>query len=1008
MTTSREAPSPTARTARPQLAGFRVLAEAAAGRDLGDATALHAWSVDSSRDFWRLFLDWAGPAWEGSADPVVTSDDVEAAVFFPQVRLNYAENLLRPLPGVDDDAVCLTAVHGDGRRDRWSRRQLREEVDRTATALAGQGLGAGDRVVVVAPNNGRAVVAALATAALGATLSSGMPDMGPAALLGRFTQVEPALMALDRTGATGWDGTDGDLLDQVVSGLPTVRAVVVLDDLPLPELLGVRVLRLADLLAEVGPDTPRTPWPRVGFNDPLFVMFSSGTTGPPKAMVHGVGGTLVEHLKEHRLHGDLGPGDTLYFQTTTAWMMWNWQLSALAVGAAIVLYDGPVLGPETLWRLAAEEQVTVFGTSPAHLQLSQDTGLRPAEAFDLGRLRAVMSTGSVLHDWQFDWFADAVGPQPLQSISGGTDIIGCFVLGHPELPVVRGRSQALSLGLDVAALDDAGRPVVDQQGELVCRRPFPSRPVRFLRDPDGSRLHDAYYAEHPGVWTHGDVVDLAPDGTARVHGRSDGVLNIDGIRIGPAEIYRILKGLPEIAQAVAVEQRHPTTPGATRLVLLVQVHEGAVLDGDLERRIRTTLRHEATAAHVPALVLAVPEVPLTHSGKVSEKATRDTVNGDRVANVDALRNPGSLASIAAALRAATERTAPPVPAPRAESAPAAPVPAPGPRRPRTSDAGVRAAIAGIWQELGVTPHAGIEDFFDLGGTSRQSMTLLRRLKLDLDADVSMEQFLADPTVDGLAATVATASGGATMPVLAAHDPAAAPLFLLNDAWGEVEVYRPLAELLVGVGPVIGLRAELVAPDGRRKSIGELAAEHAVRLAQAQPEGALRLAGFSFGGLVAFETARRLREAGRDVQFLGMLDPLPPEASLPPVRRRLHRLTGQVGALIPGLGSRPVRAVLRQRFRPETRPADQQALDRSEAVYAQHRLQHYDGPATYFRARRRIPVTGHFLSAWRSAAPRLRVVDVPGPHHDLLADRHVVHLAVRMSRELRAAARAATT
>ncbi|MFW3172997.1 acetoacetate--CoA ligase [Geodermatophilus sp. CPCC 206100] len=1004
MTTSREAPSPTASTRRPQLADFRDRAEAAAGRDLGDAVALHDWSVTSSHDFWRLFLDWAEPAWEGSAEPVCTSDDVEAAVFFPQVRLNHAENLLRPLPGVDDDAVCLTAVHGDGSRDRWTRRQLREEVDRTATALAGQGLGAGDRVVVVAPNNGRAVVAALATAALGAPLSSGMPDMGPAALLGRFTQVEPVLLALDRTGATGWDGADGDLLDQVVTGLPTVRALVVLDDLPLPALPGVRVLRLADLLADVGPDTPRAPWPRGGFNDPLFVMFSSGTTGPPKAMVHGVGGTLLEHLKEHRLHGDLDARDTLYFQTTTAWMMWNWQLSALAVGAAIVLYDGPVLGPETLWQLAADERVTVFGTSPAHLQLSQDTGLRPAEAFDLSRLRAVLSTGSVLHDWQFDWFADAVGPQPLQSISGGTDIIGCFVLGHPELPVVRGRSQALSLGLDVAALDADGRPVLGHEGELVCRRPFPSRPVRFLRDPDGSRLHDAYYAQHPGVWTHGDVVDIAPDGTARVHGRSDGVLNIDGIRIGPAEIYRILKGLPEIAQSVAVEQRSPTTPGATRLVLLVQLHDGAVLDGDLERRIRTTLRREATAAHVPALVLAVPEVPLTHSGKVSEKATRDTVNGDRVANADALRNPGSLASITAALRAAPDRVAPPVPAPRVESAPSPAARATG---AGTVDAGVRTAIAGLWQELGVTPHAGIEDFFDLGGTSRQSMTLLRRLKLDLDADVSMEQFLADPTVDGLAATVATASGASAMPLLAAGDPAAPPLFLLNDAWGEVEVYRPLAELLVGVGPVYGVRAELVSLDGRRKSIDELADEQAGRLADARPEGALRLVGFSFGGLVAFETARRLRAAGRQVEFLGLLDPLPPEATLPPVRRRLHRLTGQVGALIPGIGSRPVRAVLRQRFRPETRPADQQALDRSEAVYAQHVLQHYDGPVTYFRARRRIPVTGHFLSAWRSAAPRLRVVSVPGPHHDLLADRHVVHLAVRMSLELRRVARAAT-
>ena len=990
MTSTSVAPRPTP-SRRTQLADFRQRAEAHSGKDLEDAVALHAWSVADSRSFWRLFLDWAGLCWEGSAEPVRVGDDVEPARFFPGVRLNYAENLLRARPDLDDDAVCLTSVHGDGSRDRWTRRQLRDDVERTATALAGEGVGAGDRVVVVAPNNGRAVVTALAVTALGGTLCTGMPDMGPAALLGRFTQVEPVVLAVDRTDDARWLGADGDLFDQVLAGLPTVRTLVVLDDLPLPERPERRVVRQADLVGAVGPESPRAEWPRLPFDSALFVMFSSGTTGPPKAMVHGIGGTLLEQVKEHRLHGDLGTGDTLYFHTTTAWMMWNWQLTALAVGASIVLYDGPVTGPETLWRLAAEERVTVFGTSPPHLQLSQDLGLQPAEQLDLSSLRAVLSTGSVLHDWQFDWVAAAVGPVPLQSISGGTDILGCFVLGHPELPVVRGRSQALSLGLDVAALDGSGRPVVGEPGELVCRNPFPSRPVRFLHDPDGSRLHGAYYAAHPGTWTHGDVVDLAVDGTARVHGRSDGVLNIDGIRIGPAEIYRILRGLPEIVQAVAVEQRHPSTPGATRLVLLVQLRQGAVLDGELEQSIRTTLRREATPAHVPALVLAVPEVPLTHSGKVSEKATRDAVNGDRVANVDALRNPGSLAAITAALEA---RVTPPPPAPPV------PVPQPAP----DADADVTTVIASVWQELGVVPHGGMEDFFDLGGTSRESMTMLRRVKLRTGADVSMEQFLADPTVPGLAAVVATASRGSAVTRLASGNPADVPLFLLHDAWGDVDVYRPLAELLVGTGPVYGVRRGLVEPDGCRRSIDELADEHAARLVAARPEGAFRLAGFSFGGLVAFETARRLTAAGRDVEFLGLLDPLPPEQSLPPVRRALHRLTGQVGALIPGLGARPLREAVRQRLRPETRPVDQQALDRSAAVYADHHIGRYTGPATYFRARRRIPVTGHFLSMWRAAAPRLRVVDVPGPHHDLLAGRHVVALAVQVSLEFRTLSR----
>ncbi|WP_222192810.1 acetoacetate--CoA ligase [Modestobacter italicus] len=964
--------------ARPQVAEFRDVLARSTGRPLADALALHADSVAHLRDFWATFLSWSQLAWEGSAEEVCTSDDVESATFFPGVRLNYAENLLRPLAGVDDDRPALTALHADGGREQWTRRQLREAVADTATALAVLGLGAGGRAVVVGTNNGSTVIAALATAAVGASISSGMPDMGPTALLGRFTQVAPTVLLLDRTAApAGWDGAPGDVLDQLLTGLPTAGTLLVLDDLPLPEVPDRRVQRLGDVLADLGPGTPRTPWPRLPFNDPLFVMFSSGTTGPPKAMVHGIGGTLLEHVKEHRLHGDLDARDTLYFHTTTAWMMWNWQLSALAVGARVVLYDGPVTGPETLWQLVADEGVTVFGTSPAQLQLSQDLGLRPGEEFSLHRLRAVLSTGSVLHDWQFDWFSEAVGPLPLQSISGGTDLVGCFVLGHPELPVVRGRSQSLSLGMDVAALDPAGRPVLGEAGELVCRTPFPSRPVHFLADPDGARLHAAYYAEHAGAWTHGDVVDLEADGTARVHGRSDGVLNIDGVRIGPSEVYRVLRtAVPQVAQAVAVEQRHPTVPGATRLVLLVQLRAGVVLDGPLERTIRDELRRQASPAHVPALVLAVPAVPMTHSGKVSEKAARDTVNGDRVANVEALRNPGSLTGITEAMAAADAR----------QVAPAEPD-----HDPHT------AAVRRLWRELGVVPHEGIDSFFDLGGTSRQSMTLLRRLRLELGAGVPMDQFLADPTIAGLAAAVRRA--GADQPhvvQLAPGDPTAPPLFLLHDAWGDVDVYRPLAQRLTGVGPVYGVRARLTDADGRRRSIAELAAAAVTELSAVAPVGPVHLAGFSFGGLVAFEAARLLELQGRPVGFLGLLDVLPPRASMTSVRRWAHDLAGQLGAVVPGLADRPLREVLRQRFRPATRPVDRQALDHSEVVFDQHALQPYGGPVTYFLARRRIPVAGNLLSVWRAAAPRLTVVPVPGAHFDLLAVRHVEVLAARVS------------
>ncbi|TYP86224.1 acetoacetate--CoA ligase [Blastococcus xanthinilyticus] len=716
-----------------QLAGFRSRCEELTGLDLGDPEALHAFSVGHPDLFWRTLLDWTALPWSGSAERVLTGSDVETARFFPDVRLNYAEALLQPLDGGDDDAPALTGAHAGRPSETYTRRELREAVEHGAGALAGLGLTVGDRAVLVAPNTAGAAVAALSVAALGATLSTSTPDMGPGALLGRFEQVEPALLVLDRTSMDDPDEATRALL----VGLPTVRSLVVLDDAPLPDVPALPVHRWADLVTAAA-DGPRVEWPRLPFDHSLFVMFSSGTTGPPKAMVHGAGGTLLEHVKEHRLHGDLRAGETLYFHTTTAWMMWNWQLSALAVGAHVVVYDGPIAGPHTLWELAAEHQVAVLGTSPPYLQMCQDENYRPVDAVDLHALRAVLSTGAVLHDWQFDWVAEAVGPQPLQSISGGTDIIGCFVLGHPELPVRRGRSQARSLGLDVVAVDETGAEVVGSVGELVCRSPFPSRPVHFLRDPDGSRFHGAYFADHPRVWTHGDLVDFDPDGSARVHGRSDGVLNVNGIRIGPAEIYTALREVTAVTEAMAVEQRDPVHPGSSRMVLLIVLADGARLDGALERDIRRTLRRKASAAHVPSLVVAVPELPLTHNGKRSERAARDAVNGDPVANEAALRNPASLTAIRNA-----------VPGP--EAVPLAPETVPAPRTSGdVPGPQVQAAVARIWREtLGLSAADPESHFFDLGGTSRQVMSLLQRLRAEVGREVAISDFVPRPTLGEL-------------------------------------------------------------------------------------------------------------------------------------------------------------------------------------------------------------------------------------------------------------------
>jgi acetoacetyl-CoA synthetase len=388
---------------------------------------------------------------------------------------------------------------------------------------------------------------------------------------------------------------------------------------------------------------PLASWPRFPFNHPLFILFSSGTTGVPKCIVHGAGGTLLEHAKEHRLHGDFGPRDRLYFHTSTGWMMWNWQLSALAAGTTIAVYDGSVSFPEqdALWQLVAREKVTVFGTSPAFLQFCRDAGIVPNQRVDLGALRAMQSTGSILFDSHYDWVAENVKSLPLQSISGGTDIIGCFVLGNPNLPVYRGESQCVSLGLDVRALPEKDAAERDR-GELVCARPFPSRPLGLFGDREGSRFHEAYFSQNEGVWTHGDYVELTERGTARILGRSDGVLNIRGVRIGPAEIYHVLQDVPEIAEAMAIEQSAPAEPGGTRLVLLVVLREGSLLDRPLALRIKKELSRRASPVHVPSVIAAVPELPTTFSGKRSEKAARDVLNGRAATNVAALKNPGSL------------------------------------------------------------------------------------------------------------------------------------------------------------------------------------------------------------------------------------------------------------------------------------------------------------------------------------------------------------------------------
>ena len=631
------------RTQASALQRFIDSARARHAAPVGSWEAFHDWSVRELDSFWRLVLEDSGALWSGRPEPALTSRELRGARFFPDVALSYAENLLR----FDPDEVAIRAADETGFEAEITRGELARRVRRAAGALQALGIGPGDRVAAVAGNRIETVVACLAATALGATWSACGPDMGAIAMRERFAQVEPRLLLWHPRHS--YQGVVSDLeprVTELLAHLPSVRTVVSLGERrPLAERGHARLEQATlDELVERGPEL--AAFARLPFDHPLFVLFSSGTTGAPKCIVHGTGGTLLTHLKEHRLHCDLGPGDRLYFQTSCAWMMWNWLVSALASGASIVLYDGSPAwpSPSAPWKLIERFRVTAFGTSPAFVSICRGLKLVPKDKGDLSSLRLILSTGSVLSDAEFDWLARSARPGvPIASISGGTDLIGCFLLGNPLLPVHAGELQSKSLGMDVRCHEPDAHGV----GELVCKAPFPSRPVAFLNDPDGKKYEAAYYAQNPGCWTHGDLLEVTPTGF-RIHGRSDGVMNILGVRIGPGEIYRALEGTAEVKDALACEM---TIREQSQLVLLVVLADGITLDLALASRIKKTLKERCSPTHVPTRVAAVSGLPYTHSGKKSERAVRDVLAGRAAVNRAALRNPETLDEIKKALGA---------------------------------------------------------------------------------------------------------------------------------------------------------------------------------------------------------------------------------------------------------------------------------------------------------------------------------------------------------------------
>ncbi|MBA3980793.1 MAG: acetoacetate--CoA ligase [Alcanivorax sp.] len=624
-----------------RLGQFWHQAEAHSGTRFADYNALHQWSLTAPAEFWALVMQFCDLTVQGDLKPHLSlpqgnATPMAAQRWYPQLALNYAENLLRR----NDDTVAITAISEDDQRTTLTFAQLRQRAGQVAARLLAAGIRPGDRVAGWLPNRAEAVIAALGCAWVGAVWSSCSPDFGVSGVTDRFGQIAPRVLFV--VDGYFYNGKWQDLSDKVAQ----VRAQ--LSPEQIIQLSGGRrrlpdTLDWDDWLAESGeaPDFLRLP-----FDHPLYILYSSGTTGKPKCIVHGAGGTLLQHTKEHVLHGDLQQGDTLFYFTTCGWMMWNWLVGGLQTGAGIVLYDGNPAWPDTgrLFALCQQERITHFGTSAKFIQAVEKAGIKPGAQYDLSALRVLMSTGSPLLHESFDFiYRDIKADVLLSSISGGTDIISCFALGNPLLPVYRGELQCLGLGMDVAVFNDQGQPVEGEKGELVCRRPFPSMPVGFWQDDDGSRYHKAYFARFDNIWAHGDYAEIRRHrghcGLV-IHGRSDAVLNPGGVRIGTAEIYRQVETLPAIRESIVVGQ---DWQGDVRVVLFVVLQSGHALDDALRAEIRAAIRSGASPRHVPAVILEVPEIPRTVSGKIVELAVREVIHGRPVSNESALANPQALA-----------------------------------------------------------------------------------------------------------------------------------------------------------------------------------------------------------------------------------------------------------------------------------------------------------------------------------------------------------------------------
>ena len=613
---------------------FTEFVEENTGKHFKSYDELHHFSI-SNPEFWRFIIEFCKVEGEWNG-PICEGENIFSAKWFPQSKLNFAENMLKNRS--DNEALVFRCE--DRISETLSFAELYNQVSKTAQHLKELGVTKGDRVAGFLPNFAGSIVAMLATASVGAIWSSCSPDFGEQGVIDRFGQIEPkVLFCVDGYFYNGKTHNCLDKIKSFTARLPSLKQVVIFDYASLSNIIINNSISYQEILENY--EAIEIGFERVGFDHPLYIMYSSGTTGVPKCIVHGHGGTLVQHLKEHQLQTNISSGDRVFYFTTCSWMMWNWLVSALGTGATIMLYDGSPTYPDNtvLWQFADEEEFSHFGTSAKYIETLMKDDVNPSAIFKLSNLKVICSTGSPLSAECYDYIYNNVGYVHLASISGGTDIVSCFVLGVPNIPVRRGEIQGAGLGMAVEIWDDSGRVNRGERGELVCTKPFPSRPVKFWNDIDGKKYHAAYFDRFEGVWAHGDFAEQTPDGGYIIYGRSDATLNPGGVRIGTAEIYRQVDRVKEVLESIVIGQIWESD---TRIVLFVKLREGINLTETLADTIKKLIKNNCTSRHVPSKILQVEDIPRTKSGKIVEIPVRDIVHGREVKNKEALANPEAL------------------------------------------------------------------------------------------------------------------------------------------------------------------------------------------------------------------------------------------------------------------------------------------------------------------------------------------------------------------------------